>query len=179
MDKSLIKLSKKISYALRHGPEEFGLTLDPEGWVLTRDLLKALSDESAEVTQANIEVIIAESSKSRFEIEGDRIRAVYGHSVEGKIEKKATEPPEFLFHGTTVRAFKTIMTTGLKAMSRQYVHFSEDLVTARAVGLRHGKDLLIIRVSAKAAHDAGCKFYGEKDGIWLADETPPRFLTKL
>ena len=28
------ELSKEISYALRHAPQEYGLTLDEQGWVL-------------------------------------------------------------------------------------------------------------------------------------------------
>ena len=38
MHHDLIQLSKTISHALRHAPEQYGLTLDSEGWVATQDL---------------------------------------------------------------------------------------------------------------------------------------------
>jgi RNA:NAD 2'-phosphotransferase (TPT1/KptA family) len=37
----LTKLSKYLSYHLRHAPQEIGLTLEPGGWVQIEDLLKA------------------------------------------------------------------------------------------------------------------------------------------
>ncbi len=36
------ELSKEISYALRHRPQEYGLVLDENGWVGIENLLKAL-----------------------------------------------------------------------------------------------------------------------------------------
>ena len=42
MNQELVKLSKTISHALRHKPEEYGLTLDSEGWVPIQELLHAL-----------------------------------------------------------------------------------------------------------------------------------------
>jgi putative RNA 2'-phosphotransferase len=35
------QLSKTLAHALRHAPEEYNLTLDPEGWVGLDDLLAA------------------------------------------------------------------------------------------------------------------------------------------
>ena len=36
------KLSKEVSYALRHNPFKYGLEIDEEGWVLISQLLSAL-----------------------------------------------------------------------------------------------------------------------------------------
>ena len=41
------KISKTISYALRHRPDEFGLKLDVEGWVPINDLTKAASSNAS------------------------------------------------------------------------------------------------------------------------------------
>ncbi|GLH96713.1 hypothetical protein Pa4123_19870 [Phytohabitans aurantiacus] len=38
----MVKLSKRMSLALRHAPERFGLALDEGGWVRVDDLLAAL-----------------------------------------------------------------------------------------------------------------------------------------
>ena len=72
------RISKTISYALRHRPDEFGLNLDAEGWVSIKDLIKAASSNLGfAISQQDIEEIIARSEKKRFEISGDRIRATY------------------------------------------------------------------------------------------------------
>ena len=136
MTETQTKISKTISYALRHRPDEFGLKPDAEGWVPLYDLLSNLGFA---IGRRDIEEIIALSEKKRFEISGDLIRATYGHSFANKIEFKPVEPPEFLYHGTTERAWKAIKTEGLKPMNRQYVHLSSDKVTAEKVGQRHDK----------------------------------------
>ncbi|EJW9762050.1 RNA 2'-phosphotransferase [Salmonella enterica] len=48
-------------------------------------------------------------------------------------------PPDFLYHGTTIRFLEILKEQGLVAGSRQYVHLSSDETTAIAVGKRHGK----------------------------------------
>lgn len=78
-----INLSKEISYALRHNPKEFGLTLDEDGFCNIQDLLDSINKEhkfGRDITKEDLEYIIKNSSKVRHEIKGNKIRALYGHS---------------------------------------------------------------------------------------------------
>lgn len=61
-----LKLSKTISYALRHHPEEFNLQLDEEGWCFIDDLLNALQtvNQLQDVTLSDLKKMIAHSEKS-------------------------------------------------------------------------------------------------------------------
>lgn len=54
---NLEKMSKEISYALRHAPWEYELEMDEEGWVPVEQLLDALHRESdwKNITQEDIE----------------------------------------------------------------------------------------------------------------------------
>ena len=171
-------LSKKMAYILRHAPWEYELELDEEGWVPLEQLLEGLRSERAfaRVTVRDIAEMIRLSSKTRYELEGDRIRAYYGHSVPGKVKKVRTEPPETLYHGTVKRFLPAIREGGLKPMSRQYVHLSLDEATARVVAKRRGADIVLLRVRAAEAFAAGVSFYRESDGIWLADPVPPEWI---
>lgn len=177
MNKHLINISKSVSYALRHNPSKFGLQLDPEGWTGVEALCGALS-----VTRADIDEIIRTSEKKRFEIVGDRIRATYGHSVEKKIAFKPVEPPDVLYHGTSLEAAQSILDEGIKPMGRQYVHLSSDLETARKVGLRHAKDerrLRVFSVCARLMHRDGFKFYhSANDGTWMCEAVPTKYLER-
>src|SRR5581483_4703034 len=71
MEERLVKLSKTISHALRHKPGDYGLRLDAEGWVPIDELLGALRrrrDAWRQISLADLERIMAESEKQRFEV---------------------------------------------------------------------------------------------------------------
>ena len=180
MDEHLVRLSKTISHALRHKPEDYGLMLDAEGWVAVDDLLEALRRRLGSrrvIDLASIKTIIVESEKQRFELHDGKIRAFYGHSTSTKIEREAVTPPELLYHGTTYEAAQAILREGLRSMKRQYVHLSTDAKTARIVGLRRTGKPVILRISALEAHQQGIKFYLGNEDIWMADEIPPTFIS--
>jgi len=88
------------------------------------------------------------------------------------------EPPATLFHGTATRFLDSILAEGLKPGSRQHVHLSPDVETARKVGQRHGKPV-ILTLPALELHDAGRKFYRSENGVWLTDHIPTAALTVL
>jgi len=173
------KISKTISYALRHRPDEFGLKPDAEGWVPINDLIKSASSNLGfAISQQDIEEIISLSEKKRFEISGDRIRATYGHSFDSKIEFKPVEPPEFLYHGTSERAWESIKQEGLKPMNRQYVHLSSDKDTAEKVGQRHDKkQVIILTVNSGQMYKDGFKFFhSANDGTWMCESVPTKYI---
>lgn len=182
MDPRLVQISKASSYALRHAPQKFGLELDEEGFVTIDELLAGLNAKRPEhdpATHQDLEQIIAESDKQRHEIVDDKIRALYGHSTAQKIERTPTTPPAILYHGTSHKAAKIILSEGLKSMRRQNVHLSVDVETAHLVGLRRDDDPIILVVDAAAAAAAGCNFYQGNDKVWLSDAIPAEFIRVL
>jgi len=174
----LSQLSKQISYILRHAPWEFELELDSEGWVSVNDLLAALNSASSpsNITRSMIEQMIEASDKQRHELSGDRIRALYGHSLPGKLKCSPATPPHTLYHGTGLESIESIKVHGLLPMSRQYVHLSTDRKTARLVGARKSKQVVILNVQAGAAAAHGVPFYEGNSQVWLADEVPPQWI---
>jgi putative RNA 2'-phosphotransferase len=177
-----VRLSKTISRALRHAPWEYELELDEQGWASLDQLLDALSDIRAYkgVTRDDILEMMRTSDKQRFEVDGDgegaRIRALYGHSVPGRLAKQRGEPPALLYHGTARRVLPAIREGGLKPMRRQYVHMSVDEATALTVGRRKGEDVVILRVRAAEAAAAGVPFYTGNPQTWLADAVSPQWI---
>ena len=176
-----IKISKTVSYALRHRPDSFGLKPDAEGWVSVDDLTKSVSSRlNFTVGRRDLEDIIALSEKKRFEFDGNRIRATYGHSFESKIEFDAVKPPDILYHGTSERAYKIIEKEGLKPMNRQYVHLSSDFDTAQTVGMRHDRhEVYVILVDTEQMHKDGYKFFHSgNDGTWMCTSVPPKYFKR-
>ena len=179
MNKKLVDISKTISYALRHKPEEFNIKLDKEGWVDFDVFCKALAEHklATYVDKETIEKIIAESEKKRFELVDGKIRATYGHSISTKIEFKESIPPNILFHGTSHKAYDLICKEGLKPMNRQYVHLSVDAATARKVGLRHDRNPVILVIDSSKMYSDGFKFFhSTNDGTWMCESVPSKYI---
>jgi putative RNA 2'-phosphotransferase len=166
--------SKFLSYLLRHKPEALNLTMDSQGWVSIAEIIK---NSAQPVSYEQITKIVRLNNKQRFELsnDGSRIRASQGHSIDVDLQLAPQEPPETLFHGTAEDRVEQIRTQGLIKGSRQHVHLSPDPDTARTVGQRHGRPV-VLRVKSGEMQAAGHLFYLSKNGVWLCDHVPPEFL---
>jgi putative RNA 2'-phosphotransferase len=174
------EISRAMSHALRHEPWLYELELDDEGWAPVDALIEALRRAGPEwklILRADVERVLVQADKKRHELEGDRVRALYGHSVPGKLKKEAAPPPPLLFHGTSADVVSEIMASGLLPMGRQYVHLSAARDVAIEVGKRKGANLVVLVVDAARAHEAGVAFYTGNEKVWLADHVPPQFVS--
>ncbi len=172
------RLSKTVSHALRHQPWLYELEPDAEGWVPVEDLLAALRQRKAwrNLGAADIAAMVEGSDKRRYEMRDGRIRALYGHSIPGKLSREPARPPNMLYHGTAPAAARSILAEGLRPMGRQYVHLSVDRAMALQVGRRKSPHPTILAVSAAAAADHGVPFYRGNDLVWLADAIPAEYI---
>ena len=178
MSKQLDKISKFLSYILRHQPEAIGITIDSDGWVNIDSLIMQANQHGEPLTRELIEQIVKTSDKKRFTISDDglKIRAAQGHSTQQvKINHVEQIPPEFLYHGTATRFIDSIKKQGLVAGSRHYVHLSSDEKTANKVGERHGKPI-VLKVKTLQMYQQGFKFYLADNGVWLTNTVPNTFL---
>jgi putative RNA 2'-phosphotransferase len=178
MSNDLTKLSKFLSVMLRHNPEEFGISLDKEGfspldpvWQAIRAKYGNRYDEKDLLTVVEGD----ERGKKRYEILNGRIRAMYGHSEPEVIYPPAT-PPEFLYHGTNPKALAAIRKEGLTSMARQYVHMTTNLDNAKVVAKRRTVSPLILSIRALDAHAAGVVFHHAETEHFLAKSIPPEFI---
>lgn len=176
----LVKTSKYLSKHLRHRPDRLGLTLEPGGWVNVSDLLTACATHGMKISREELEEVVARNNKQRFAFDetGTLIRANQGHSVAIDLQLEPIEPPEVLYHGTSEQFVSIIRREGLKKMSRHHVHLSVDVETARTVGARHGKPV-ILAVQAKKMHDSGYNFYRSANGVWLTESVPAEYLGEI
>jgi putative RNA 2'-phosphotransferase len=176
MERNLVTVSKFLAKHLRHAPDALGLTLQPGGWVPVDDLLAASRRAGIKITYDELLECVATNDKKRFAFDdtGDLIRANQGHSVEVDLQLEEKEPPEILFHGTVERFLPSIMTEGLTKGKRHHVHLSRDAETARKVGARRGRPV-ILQVDAGKMHRQGFKYLLSVNGVWLTDAVPAVF----
>ncbi|MBZ0235077.1 MAG: RNA 2'-phosphotransferase [Deltaproteobacteria bacterium] len=169
--------SKLLSYVLRHHPEEAGVTLDPQGWVDVDALLAGLAARGTVLTRADLDRIVAADGKRRYAYsdDGARLRASQGHSVDVDLGYAPAVPPPLLYHGTAEKHLASILATGLDRRARHHVHLSAAVATARQVGGRHGRPV-VLHVDAAGMHADGFSFFVTANGVWLVERVPPRYL---
>ena len=172
-----VKISKFLSYVLRHRPESIGIRLDSGGWADVSELLRGAEQNGFRIGIDELSVVVKESDKKRFSFSEDglRIRANYGHSIAVNLGYKPSVPPDVLYHGTAAKNLKAIRVGGLTKGNRQYVHLSPDSDTAMGVGRRHGKPI-VLKVESGRMHSDGHEFYLSSSGIWLTEYVPPEYL---
>lgn len=169
------ELSKRLSYVLRHRPDSIGVELDAAGWVELTDLVRKLQESGSDITETDMAGVVSRSDKQRFELVDGRIRAAQGHSVEVDLGLEVASAPETLWHGTVERFLDSIMSEGLQPSGRTHVHLSDSLSTARSVGSRRGKPV-ILTVAAAALQIDGHEFFLSSNGVWLTSHAPPTHL---
>lgn len=171
------KISKFLSLILRHQPEVVGLTLEENGWVSVKNLIKACADYGKPFTLDELKEVVETNDKKRFAFNEaeTKIRANQGHSLEVEIEFEKKLPPEILYHGTAEKNVGVIFAKGLKKMSRHHVHLSTDTETAKKVGMRYGKPV-IFQIDTAAMNAEGFEFFVSANGVWLVESVPPKFL---
>jgi putative RNA 2'-phosphotransferase len=171
------KISKFLSLILRHEPETVGLRLEENGWVPVDKLIKACGDFGRPFTLTELREVVETNDKKRFSFNasGQKIRASQGHSVEVEIEFEKRVPPLVLYHGTAEKNVGLIFAEGLKKMSRHHVHLSADPETARRVGMRYGKPV-ILRIDTEAMLLENHEFFVSANNVWLTEKVPPNFI---
>jgi len=171
-------LGKLLAYVLRHRPDAAGVALDAAGWVDVDELVAGLRRGGRRVTADDVRKAVDADGKGRYELADGRIRAAQGHSVGVELGLEPVAPPAVLYHGTVERFLPSILATGLRPGSRQFVHLSVDVATAQLVGRRRGAPVVLV-VDAAGAHAAGHAFRRASNGVWLTDQVPPGYLRRL
>lgn len=178
---NLKRLSKLLSLMLRHKPDQFGIMLDDEGFADFEQVWQQVEAKlGGAVTRAHFDALMSDpAGAQRYELKSGRIRARYGHSESVQaVRYEPVTPPDVLYHGTFIDAYKRIKAEGLKSLSRQYVHLSTSTERAVAVAARHGRPILL-QVDARAAHAAGIVFFHPEPEHYLTKAIPPEFITFL
>lgn len=175
----LTATSRFISMVLRHKPEEIGISLDEHGWADVQELIAGVGKRYSLDTET-LEKIVATDEKQRYAFNEDHtlIRANQGHSIPVDVELEEVQPPEILYHGTGEKFLGSITAQGLLPKSRLYVHLSADAETAKTVGARHGKPVVLTVMSGQMQRD-GFKFYRSQNGVWLTKYVPSNYLTQI
>jgi len=176
MDSKLSKISKKLSYVLRHAAEEVGIPIRPDGYVRVQDLLE--HPLFSGITLPILIQIVENNDKKRFEFStiSDEmyIRACQGHTIEAIQEKDLLTPIvdaslfPTVFHGTYEKFLPMILENGLSRMKRNHIHMATSMNPNSVVsGVRKNAEVYI-KVDIAKALKAGIPFFISNNGVILS-----------
>jgi putative RNA 2'-phosphotransferase len=171
-----IKIGKRMSFLLRHRPED--LVMDKSGYVFVSDLINKLG-----ISTYDLDFIVQTDDKKRYSYNTDKtkIRASQGHTIDIDIKYKKYTPPEFLYHGTSEDNYnKIVKSKNINKMRRQHVHLSEFVEDAYIVGKRHEKYKMptILKIDSYKMYSDGFIFYKSDNNVWLTDNVPLKYVIK-
>ncbi len=172
------RVSKFLSYVLRHNPGQIGIILERDGWVAVDALLAAMATSDHAIDRGELEAIVRDSDKQRFAFDatGSKIRANQGHSLKVDLGYEPHQPPDRLYHGTIAKFVDRICTSGLVKGARHHVHLSTEIGSATVVAERRGAPV-ILTIAAGRMFAAGHVFFVSANGVWLTDHVPPEYIS--
>lgn len=170
------RISRFLTYLLRHQPKEYPLVFDGRGFVDWQDVVELVQERYYDVTEEQIEAVVSGSQKKRFELVDGRVRATYGHSFPVELGDAATDAPAQLFYGAARDLAQSMLRDGLKPRDRQYVHLSVSATEAESVARRHDPAPALLVIDAVGAQREGVRFYSSGP-LYLAEFVPAKFLS--
>lgn len=174
------KISKFLSYILRHKPDSIGITIHKNGWASVQEIIDKAPEKNA-MTLEEIQYVVENQNpeKRRLTLSEDlsEIKANQGHSIGVELEFEEVKPPQILYHGAPIGVVDIIMKEGLQKMNRHHVHLSPDKETAATVGSRRGK-FEILEIEAMKLRADGHKIYMSENGVYLVDEVPVEYIKR-
>ena len=174
MARSVSRSSRRLSWLLRHGAGASGLTMDQAGWASVDDVLAFTGMTPAELQRA-----VDENDKGRLQLDGARIRACQGHSLQDmpvtreglEASWEVVQPEAPLWHGTTLAALPGIGRDGIQPRARSHVHLAASADSR--IGKRAGVEVLLV-VEPALLHTDGITVFRSPNGVLLVREVPTR-----
>ncbi|TRM65404.1 KptA family-domain-containing protein [Schizophyllum amplum] len=194
-DSPTVRLSKTLSYILRHGAQKEGIPIRPDGYVKVDDLMKNNRLKSQSLTLETLQQIVKDDAKQRYDLVLEEpstwlIKARQGHSIqEVKLELKpilssADIPTGIAVHGTMNDAWNAISKQGLSKMKRNHIHLAQGVGGDNVISGMRKSCQVFIYVDVDRAIAAGIRFFLSDNGVVLTEgdeqgHLPRKFFSKV
>ena len=181
-DRELDHLGRILTGILRHFPDRYGLTMEPQGWVSLPQIVRAISQRHPAYHWLRMQhlVAIAETdAKGRYEVRDERIRATYGHTLEVDLDLPTENIPDRLYYPVTEEEAAIVLEVGLRPTDRKKVHLSKTAEDARTAGSVRTPEPILLEVDARRARESGIVIKQAGKTVYLVDQVPAEFLRRL
>ncbi|MCK5724474.1 MAG: RNA 2'-phosphotransferase [Gammaproteobacteria bacterium] len=171
------KLCRLMVYVLGYRPDEFGLVPDPEGYLLFKELLQAIHEESGwgYVRQGHFNEILMGNDRALFQWDDRRIK-VLEREWQMDLENPFQGLPKILFVAVRKRAHPHVLEKGLRSSADNYLTLSPDKEMAIRIGRRRDQSPVLLEIMALQAENNGISFFAFGQ-LFLAKEVPADYIT--
>jgi putative RNA 2'-phosphotransferase len=167
------KLAKFLVYVLARQPDEFGLVPDLQGYVKTKDLMKALGEEPGwrHVRVNHLREVIHTARSAPLEMENNLIRAVDRTNL--IFPEIADTPPKLLYYPIRRRGYPFFLENGLPpGFSGNRIILADDSALALRLGRRIDSTPVILTVNSYDALKNGATLWCFGKCMYLSDCLP-------
>lgn len=178
-EEELNSVGRILAGVLRHFPEKFDLDMDLNGWVDIRDVSEEIRRRKRNLHWLRVhhlKAIANTDPKGRYQVETNRIRATYGHSVDVELDHSTAGVPNSLFYPATQEEVDVLLENGITPTDRRYVHLSLTYQDAYNAGVYRTEDPQIIEVDSAAALLADVYIGKAAPTVFVTRGVPPDFL---
>ena len=169
------RLSRIMAFHLRH---DSAIERSPDGFVNIEKLTDIIRRKIYWVKPHHIREVAVFDTRGRYELNGELIRARYGHSVDVKLDFPEADL-DVLYYAAAPEASAQILSEGLKPTDRKMVHLSSTVDNALEVARSHAENPVALVVDAKLAKKMGVKILRASDRVYLAQSIPPEYIKSL
>jgi len=162
---------------LRHRSEEFGLEMDPYGFVALEEIAAAVQERHPDLGEEDIHKLVGDPGQHRFEITEKGIRALYGHSFFVEMDGEPIKPLDRLYMWCSVKEAQRFLEQGIKPKDRFYVHLSIGREAAEARSKKVDAPC-VVEVLAAEAYAAGIELYSRGEVV-LTGAVPAEFVGEI
>jgi len=170
------KLSRSLSWLLRHGAVKKGLTVSSDGYIEWNDIRKL--SQFSKYNLDDVKYVVRSNDKQRFGLKEENkmwyIRANQGHSnevgskvIQDELLIQLHEPLGLIIHNTTYEKYNEINQNGFKK-TRMHIQFS--MITKESLEQYDtiSKRPIRIFLDMKQAMDDGIEFYVSQNQLILS-----------
>jgi putative RNA 2'-phosphotransferase len=168
-------LARFLRYVLANSPDEFGLLLDPEGWIEIKRLVQALAEEEdwKGTTASRILDLGWQVPDSGLEIEDQRIRySPTGSEALTPPVRTPMAPPITLYTSCRRRSWPVYREEGIHPSTPLEIILARSKDMALRMGRRKDPKTVVLQVQTRPAEDAGVRFLAYGEHLFVAEFLP-------
>jgi putative RNA 2'-phosphotransferase len=177
----LLRLSRTLSFLLRHGAGGAGLEADGEGWYAVGQLADAAGRAIRRpVCAMDVQEALARHGGPRFESNGEKVRTTGSPDPVWALTPRPPAGPDILYHASPRARLEAILSRGgLAYPGSGPVHLSRSEGHAWRIGHRQWEDPVVLYVDASRARRDGIPFNRLRSGHYVAPHVPLRHVLNL
>jgi len=173
------KVGRTLAAVLRHG--KYDLEMDSEGYVRVKDIVRLIQDRNPRMKwfrPHHIEALVDTDTKGIYQLLGESIRAMYGHTVNVELNLPIDNVAAVLFKAVPAEDYDALMKNGILPNERAKVHLSRTFDDAYRAGLMILEEPMVLAVNTERNAEEGYPVGKASEKVFLCDKVLSGALSK-